>query len=193
MLGKRSKRYSNKPAVLAFFVLLTIVCLLLYWCILAPIVSRFWVSEDDIYQGEKYYNSGDYLGFDDGKEFQDMLRDFDVPGKGKVVDFYYLDTHVQDNPIYGKMCDIYAIDVHYPFDEYHLLKDGIKECHASHQARGDFISYALPYDTTFYQKIRVISFCDKANIVRYIMITEFDTTDGFDQVFGLNANLNWEY
>ena len=53
------------------------------------------------------------------------------------------------------------------------------------------MSYALPYEPLSGEIVEVVSFCDKTHVVRYSIITEFDTTDGFDSVFRMHSNLDW--
>lgn len=166
--------------------------LFIYWWALAPVVSRLFISEDCVYTGLDLYRSNAYLNFEDGVTFQKMVSGFTGPQKGKAIDFYYVDNHVEDNPIYGKMCDIYSLDFILPVNDYQAEKNMVQSTAETYQSIDDFISYALPYDSTNGEYISVVSFCDDMQLVRYSLITELDTVDGFDHVFGMHANLNWE-
>lgn len=195
MYGNHSRACSKLQkaiAILGIAIVSATVCMFLYWWAFSPVVSRLFISEKCIFQGLKYYQNDAYLQFENGKDFQGILSHFHLPGSGKVIDFYYVDNHVEDNPIYGKMCDIYALDISLPIGEYQDEKNSVITQAVTHQSRGDFVSYALPKLPETDDIVIVVSFCDKAQVVRYIMITELDTTEGFDQVFGMHANLNWD-
>lgn len=191
MCGKRLRACFNCLKWGILICICVLACLCLYWWALAPIISRLFVSVDCVYQGLEYYSNNAYLRFEDGEAFHKVLTCFEISEKGKPVDFYYVDNYVEDNPLRGKMCDIYALDVVMSSEAYMSEKSTVKCSAVTWQGRGDFISYALPYDPVSDEKVIVVSFCEKAHIVRYIMITEFDTTDGFDQVFSMHANLDW--
>lgn len=172
--------------------ILVVTGLLLYWWMFAPFVSRLFISRDCIHQGLKYYKDNVYLDFENGGDFQRFLLRFGISEETCAEDFYYVDNWVEDNPIYGKMCDIYALDVKYTAEEYTSIKREISAIAENYEFIGDFISYALPYDSALQDLIFVISFCDKTETIRFSMITEFDTTDDFGRVFRRHANLEWD-
>ena len=191
MVGNHLKAYSDIPQwvrLCCVFFIVVFLCILLYWWILAPVISRLFISESCIYQGYDYYINESYLEFEDGKVFKKMLSRFIGPEKGEVVDFYYINNYIEDNPIYGKMCDVYALDVRLQLKDFEFEKVSVINSAVTHQRRGDFVSYALPVSN---EKVMIISFCDKRNTVRYIMITELDSPNGFYQVLDLHTNLDW--
>lgn len=172
------------------FILLVIA--ILYWLILAPTISRFFIPHDCIFHNITYYTDNTFLEFENGKSFREVLLHFDCIDKGEVIDFYYVDNYTEDNPIYGKMCDIYALDVKFARDIYLVEHSKIQKAAETYQSRGDFVSYALPHISDDNNFIIVVSFCDKVNTVRYIMITEAKEVLGFDQIIARHSNLDWE-
>lgn len=182
----------KKRICIVFVALISLFALVLvYWWVFAPIVSMFFRSPDCIVKGIEYYLDGTYLNYENGKDFEKMLSDFHVSDEDRVVDFYYVNNYIEDNPLRGKMCDIYALDVEYPTDKYEQIKKNVSTRAASYAEIGEFMSYALPYEPLSGEIVEVVSFCDKTHVVRYIIITEFDTTDGFDSVFRMHSNLDW--
>ena len=184
----------KKLLISLLILVIAVVLFYLYWLVAAPIVSLYFLkSPDCIVRGVDYYLDGTYLNYENGKDFEKLLSDFQVTSENHVIDFYYVDNYIEDNPIHGKMCDIYALDVAYPQDIYEQIKNNVLARAARHQISGEFTSYALPYDPMYGEIVEVVSFCDKAYVVRYIIITEFDTTDGFDGVFRMHTNLDWDH
>lgn len=168
------------------------ICILIYWCILAPSVSRLFISDDCIYRGKEYYCKELYLDFENGKDFKSMLSNYRIDSDSEIVDFYYVDNYIEDNPIYGKMCDIYALDVKFSANYYSAFKEEIELSAATYEYIGDFIAYAMPYNSNLNELLYIISFCDNDNIVRFALITEFDTINGFSSVFDMHTNLRWK-
>ena len=195
MHGKQLSGHTNglKIGILIGAVVLAVllVCLVVYWWLFAPWVSTFFRSEDCIYKGLKYYHYDAYLQFEDGNAFREVLTSFGATDKGEPVDFYYVDNYVEDNPLYGKMCDTYALDVYLPAEAYWAEKASIQNSAATWQTIDAFACYALPYGSVLSENVIAVAFCDQAQIARYIMITELDTTDGFYQVFLMRTNLEW--
>ena len=194
MHGNNSPDYSKlRKWIVKFTIALCVllVCIYLYWLVFAPVVSRLFISRDCIYQGTEYYLNNSYLEFENGKDFQKFMQNLNISTKGIVIDFYYVDNHVEDNPIYGKMCDIYSVELELQPESFQKELSWVEENAVNRERKGDYMLYALPYDPTKDTYVQVIAFCNITYTARYIIITEFDSTDGIGNVFGMHTNLVW--
>lgn len=154
-------------------------------------------SGEHVY-GIHYYYSDRYLQYDDGQEFQTFLLDYSATEKGRAVEFWHEDFTGYDNLFYGKHYDIYAADFVFTDNEYETLKHRVAEEHTEplFVERG-YCAYAVSntVDSGKYMCFRVVAFCDEAQIVRYIMLNDWRTSEIDDKAVDVILNhryLDWE-
>ena len=182
----------NRLIICAFVVLGISFCVIIYWWILAPIVSQFFRSEDCIYHGTIYYTEHIYLNFEEGITFQNVLSELGVSEQGEIADFYYIDNFVEDNPIHGKMCDIYALDIIYQREKYLEEKKRHTDRNSPTEQIEDYTLFASLDKSRSETFVKGVAFCDETHTIRYIMITDFDTLFLLSNVFLTHSNLSWE-
>ena len=181
-----------KPIIITIVLVLSgLLCIIIYWWLLAPIISRFFVSDNCIYHGLEYYTESYYLDFEDGVVFQNMLDDLDAREQGEVIDFYHADNHVADNPIHGKMSDIYALDIVCQADRYFDIKRCQEDIIEQPKIVGDFTLFASIDTLGESNYVKGIAFCDKTFTIRYILVSDIDTLFMISDVFTSCSNLKW--
>ncbi len=187
-----------KRITIMFIILLVIAtlafCLPLYYGLVVPFL--FPASSRDIYQGLSYYFDETYLDYDNGQDFQRMLQKYDILESGTVQDFYYIDNRLGDDPFWGKQCDVYALDVSYTQDVYSDLKAEVSFVAEGCESQDDYLGFVLPHDSSFGDLVRIISFCDKTNVVRYTLVSDSNYYkpnhyNSFSSMIRKNSTLNY--
>lgn len=166
-----------------------------YWSCIAPLWSEFFVPNNYIYTGLKYYEDGSYIDFQNGSDFHQFIQTWDVGSKGELIDFYYIDNCKMDNPVYGISSDIYAIDIQMDETEYKAEKMALLLYRANDKVDyyvRDYATYVLPSNLKSDGFLKIIAFCDEDCVVRYVFVTNIDTIAGYDQVLKRRSTLIWE-
>ena len=150
-----------------------VIVLLIYWSVFAPIITRFLINKEYYtYQGSEIYLQGEYLEFEDGDSFSRVIDYFGISDEDCVIDFYYSDLCIEDNPLYGKQCDVYALDIMLSSDDYQSLKNNVMDANVVSCTMYDYTVFAFKEEPTVPGYLVMVAFCDNANVARYIMITE---------------------
>ena len=163
----------------------------IYFLVFAPVVSPIFFSDESITKGICHYQEGDYLSFEKGREFQELIQSYGVESKGKMIDFYYIDNRVRDNPFYGKAPDIYALDIVATPNTYYAEKQAMAERAGTSTWINDCLLYGFFDKTIVEDSIVVVSFCDKTNTIRYVLITDCDKLIGIETLIIRNSNMEW--
>lgn len=61
------------------------------------------------HRGLEHYTTGEYLEFEKGPLFQEMLSSYEFLDECRVIDFYYCDNRYKDSLVYGKRPDVYGV------------------------------------------------------------------------------------
>ena len=192
MTDRKFKKNLSTTCLILFTV---VMLLLVYWGVFAPIITRFLINKENyIYQGSELYLQRDYLEFEDGNSFSRVIEYFGVPDEENVIDFYYSDLCVEDNPFYGKQCDVYALDIMLSSDDFQSLKNRVLAANVVSCTISDYTVFAFKDKPTEPGYLVMVAFCDKAHIARYLMITEASPTSyaGFDGYIRNFSNMCWE-
>lgn len=80
----------------------------LYIFVLHPILGTPFMDFEE-YRGVEYYTTREYLEFEKGPLFEEVLRSYTFLEDCHVTDFYYSDNRWKDSCVYGKKPDIYGI------------------------------------------------------------------------------------
>lgn len=186
---KLSLKLRKVIKIFALVVLPFCIWTFLFWYAVAPIIQYFIPCVT--YHDMAYYTKGTYTDFEDGDDFRTMLKMHGVAEKGEVVDFWYLDRKWQDNPIHGKVGDYYIIDLQVQPDVFEAELNDVSSIAVAYQSVDDFVTYALPYDKEAFPWVQSICFCRETNTIRYIMMTERESTDSYWFIF-FRLPVAWE-
>jgi hypothetical protein len=163
-----------------------------YWAV-EPILVRFIVPTTSIHDGIEYYNDAKYLDFESGSRFHDLLDDSDLVSNGVVVDFYHVDNHLRDNPIYGKMCDVFAVDVELNSAIYsNYQKTIITNCRYVCEM-DDYDLYVRSEDTEA-REVVLLALSEYACVIRIILITDKEkeiSELNYSTTLIMQSSLNW--
>ena len=192
-----SQNFSIKKILIGLLVLLilTVLAVFLYYLILHPLVSHYLLVPKNVHIGIHYWDSSAYIQYESGEEFQNFVSSTKNTVPGQIIDFYHIDHHLRDNPIYGKMCDIFAVDIQMDEMQYAELI-----------GRND-LAYCGPIDSNY--KLYMLSnyepenelyhgfiaTYDDAYTVRLILLTDTEPEpflDGYCSIiFRQSFNLSW--
>jgi len=180
--------YRHPQRILILICVVFILLFILFWYAVAPIVTRLFLPHDT-YWGITYYTDGTYLNFDDSSYFQNMLKEHHVEEKGKIIDFYYRDNHIEDNPIHGRACDVFVLEIQMGEGIYLAEKQLIENISVFHQQINDYALYSLPLNNETF--VKVVAFCDATTSVRYILITDNENTSAPSHLLPRATHLSW--
>ena len=189
MKSKRAEWILALKILMAFLVLCAYV--VIYFLVFAPIVSRFFFSEESIAKGVLYWQEERYLAFDKGRDFRELIERYEVESKGEIVDFYYIDNRVQDNPFYGKVLDIYALDIVTEPSIFYEEKQRMAEKAETSAWMHDYFMYGFFDEAVADDSVVAVAFCDTTNSIRYMLITDIDELEGVDTAIIRNSTLAW--
>jgi len=88
-------------------ILLVMICAF-YIFVLHPILGTPFMDFRE-FRGEEYYTTGEFLKFENGPLFQEMLCSFPFLKDCEVTDFYYSDNRWKDSFVYGKKPDVFGV------------------------------------------------------------------------------------
>lgn len=177
MYGVRYNRHFSMRNIMfqTGYVLLTVVLIIfVYFLIVEPIISRFFVATTDIHTGLEYFKNYEYISFESGTEFYNLLQLVDYYSFGDVVDFYHVDNYLRDNPIYGKMCDFFAIDILASTQDYIELAERFCSNDNFCCSMEDYNLFVLDCNCTSNSDVALIAVCEKLCLIRIILITDKD-------------------
>ena len=166
--GCGCRRCSRKIVIGVVIVLTVVIGLLVYWLAIAPKITE--KLPRNVYQGVELYTQKTYLSYENGKDFQRMLTEYNVEEKGEPEEFYYRDSRVADNPLYGKAADVYVLEISMHRKTYNEETKTVKKIAVQQKGFGEYMVYALPRSAD--SCLWLIGVCDESLTVRYIMITE---------------------
>lgn len=115
LFGIAFPRSSNEEHNHAVRYILGFVCVLLllifvYYLVLQPIIAKLYLGPE-IYEGVHLVQSNEYLAFDGGEDFSEVLETCGAFELGDLTEFFYFDNRRSDSLFYGKQCDVYALSV----------------------------------------------------------------------------------
>ena len=182
----------NPPKVLIVIFVLAIV-LFLYYLVVEPILVRFIIPTTSIHDGSEYYNDETYLDFESGSRFYQLLDDSSFASNGVVVDFYHVDNHLRDNPIYGKICDVFAVDVKFNSAIYpNYRNEIINNCRYNCEI-DDYELYLRSEDTEAGEVV-LLAISDQACIIRIILLTDIEIEipgKNYSGTLIMQSSLDW--
>lgn len=154
--------------------LLLLLIVFLYYCAVEPVLTRYIIPTTCIHEGVAFYHNAQYLEFESGHSFLKVLNETAALESGVVFDFYHVDNHLRDNPLYGKMCDVFAIDIKTEPLAYTDTKSSIIESSEYCCSMDDYELYVLDVHTGVEEEIVLVALCDRMCYLRYILLTDKD-------------------
>ena len=175
------------------FLIFCVLCAFLYFFIFQPIVSHHFVPAKAIHKGVEFWDNNTYTDFESGDEFYNFVLSTEHADIGEIVDFYHIDNHRRDNPIYGKMCDIFAIEIQSDASQCNKLINDSKL--VSCGPIGDYTLFLWPkYEPENELYHGFIAINDATDTVRFLLLTDTESemfTSDYSRIILRQSSMSW--
>ena len=198
---KHSVSANNKLLFRIILILLFAAFLIcMYYLMVKPFLVKMVIPtpEKNVHSGIDYFTRQDYLSFEHGQLFMNIVREYGLNELGEATDFYHVDYRHRDNPIHGKYSDYFSVDIKMSDEEYILHRDQTI-AGAQHSSNMDsfelYIIKFIPGTTRNRGNVVLTAFCDDLSMVRYILVADTypdHLSDVYGSLLRMHVPLEWK-
>lgn len=121
------------------------------------------------YRGTDYFEDEQYVDFDRGSAFKEVVEQYGITEYGEVVDFYHCDYSEYNKRYFGESPNSYILDVQVSDEDYETCKSTLTSELVYRRAEGAYEIYEEDiidgeYDTSYV----MIGFLDAQKTIRVI-------------------------
>ena len=130
------------------------------------------------YRGTNYFTDEQYLDFDKGNEFKEVIDQYGITECGEVVEFYHRDYSEYNKRYLGEAPNSYILDIQTLDEDYENCKNTLTSKLKYRREEGAYQIYGEnitdeQYDTSYV----MIGFLDEQRIIRVICF--FSNSENF--------------
>lgn len=175
----KAKRIIEKCLIAICCCIVLYILVNLYFLLLHPVLCTTIFPAPDEETGSEFYLSKQYEKLEYSELFTDVVDSLEILKDGEVVDFYYRDNWMYNNPIHGNIPNPYVLDVRHDQQFYLKLQSNIIDFAEFYGCYGNYSIYIvpdnnLPESNAEDGKVVAIAFHKDKYELRCIMLPEED-------------------
>lgn len=165
-----------------------IVSWVLFWAVVAPVISAFFIPHNGIYTDLILYTQGEYQEFEDSEKLDTFVNSFAFTKSAQPISFYFVDNRREDNPIYGKRSDVFSVDFKLEQSDYMETKAVLAQAANHMYDKGKFSLFITPKDLG-HRNCGILAFNDTDCVIRCIVVTYLEEVEGRTTAQGIKSVL----